>query len=201
MLGRAEPVRRDCGRQVEERTQAERLVTLNPPEPFFAHPFPFRAFVSHSSRDSELVIALHERLHAVGIELYLAEHDVRPGSALSAKVQSAIERSHTVIVLLTENAANSAYVQQEIGYALRCGRPVIPLVEARVSKDSLAMLEGCEYIPLDPSDPAKAFKDAEAYLERLKSQKEWKDLAVALMVIGGVIFLMSGGQSGGSSLA
>jgi hypothetical protein len=196
---RTRPGRRSHRSHVQQCAQVGWLVRANAPEPLFAHPFPFRVFLSHSSKDIDLVATLHDRVRGVGIDLYLAEHDVRPGALLSTKVQSAIERSHAVIVLLTEAAANSAYVQQEIGYALRCDRPVVPLVEAGLPVGSLAMLQGREFIPLNPADPVKGFEDAEKYLERLKDRKEWRDLAVALVVIGGIIFLTSG-ENGGASL-
>jgi hypothetical protein len=172
-----------------------------PGEDPFVSPFPFRAFLSHSNADADLTSALRERLEGVGVELYLAEHDVRPGTLLSEKVQRAIARSHALIVLLTKVAADSAFVQQEIGYGLSCGVPVVPLVELHVPPSKLAMLEGREYIVLDRANPEKALNDAESYLNKLKGKKEWKDLGLTFMVIGAIIFLISGEGGGAGASA
>ena len=162
--------------------------------------FPFRAFLSHSSGDGELVTALDERLRGIGIDLYLAEHDVRPGTPISKKVRDAIERSHAVVVLLTTAAADSAFVQQEIGYALSCDRPVIPLVEARVPRNKLAMLEGREYLELDTKNPERAFRDAERYLTKKKARKELGDALVGFAVVSCLLYLLASGEAGAPSL-
>lgn len=91
---------------------------------------------------------------------------------LSAKVQQAIERSHCVVVLLTPAAADSAFVQQEIGYAIKCERPVICLVDSSVPDAKLGMLEGREYIHFGSHEPGQAISDAETYLTKLKDEKE-----------------------------
>jgi hypothetical protein len=158
--------------------------------------FWFQAFISHSSADTELVAALRTHAAGLGIGIYLAEHDLRPGLQLSKKVQQEIERSHAVVLLLTDAAASSAYVQQEIGYALRCRKEVIPLVERGLSPEKLAMLQGAEHIVLDPSNPDAAFERTRMYLERLKDRKDSIDTALALFLIAGIIYLWSSGEGG-----
>lgn len=163
--------------------------------------FWFRVFVSHSSRDEALLRGLQDNAAGLGIEIYLAEHDLRPGQQLSDKIQREIERSHAVIVLLTSAAADSSYVQQEIGYALKARRQVIPLVERGLPPEKLAMLQGKEYIELDPDDPDAAMQKASIYLESLKDRKDFIDAALATFVVGGLIYLWSSGESGLPPLA
>lgn len=158
--------------------------------------FWFRVFLSHSSKDAELVRALQANAAGLGVEIYLAEHDVRPGVDLSTKIQLQIERSHAVIVLLTASGADSDYVQQEIGYALKSRCPVIPLVETGLPARKLAMLNGKEYIEIDPDDPDAAVKKASAYLERLKDRKDFVDAAMAVLIVTAIIYLWAGGEGG-----
>lgn len=157
--------------------------------------FPFRAFLSHSSEDGALAKSMQQHVRAIGVELYLAEHDPQPGKQLSMKIRRAIERSHVVLVLLTKAGVASPYVQQEIGYALRCDLPVIPLVERGVPLEKLAMLQGLEYIEVDPSNPDTALHDSSKYLGRLKEKRDRTD-AVAFIVIGALIFLWGTGKGG-----
>lgn len=124
-----------------------------------------KVFLSHSSRDARAVLMFRDQAVAVGMDVYLAEHDVQPGESLADKVRDAIRRSDAVVVLLTKSGAASAYVQQEIGVAVDAGKPVIPIVETGVS--SLAMLEGREYISFDPKHPEGAIRDLTRVLTAL----------------------------------
>lgn len=112
-------------------------------------------FVSHSGKDRAYVDLLAKRLESAGCTAYLAEYDVSGvGHDLNQKLRSAIKQSDAMVVLLTLNAANSAIVREEIGFALGLGRAVIPLVEPEVANDPalLGMLQGIEHIPFDKNE-------------------------------------------------
>ncbi len=104
-------------------------------------------------------------MEALGISVYLAEHDPQPGTLLAKKVQAAIRRSHTVIVLITTTSINSAYVQQEIGIAHECRKPIIPIVEKGVDTRQLGILQGVEYLELDLDAPAGTMAKMTASLQ------------------------------------
>lgn len=113
-------------------------------------------FISHSSRDREWVELVQKRIEASGYGAYLAEYDLSGiGRDLSPKIQQAITNSAAVVVVLTQNAAGSSIVREEIGFALGKKKLVVPLVTAEVASDgaSLGMLSGREYIPFDIDNP------------------------------------------------
>jgi hypothetical protein len=60
-------------------------------------------FLSHSSKDSDWVDWMQKHAAALGVNLYLAEHEHRAGENLGEKVLSAIDRCIAMIVLLTSN--------------------------------------------------------------------------------------------------
>lgn len=91
-------------------------------------------------------------MEAMGIRCWVAEDHPEPGATLSAKIMTAVAESVAMIVLLTESARSSPYVQQEIGMALHASMPVIALVDQSVEMSDLAMLEGVEHIAFDPND-------------------------------------------------
>ncbi len=109
-------------------------------------------FCSHSSKDASWIAPLKNVVESVGHSIYLFEDDQRPGEYVPQKLQQAIERADVMLVFLTPNSERSNYVHQEIGYALRDRKPIIPLVEVGVSSEVLALLEGREYIPFDRSN-------------------------------------------------
>lgn len=118
---------------------------------------PFKVFISHSTADARQVEQLHLLLTASRIESYVCSHDHQAGRSLAEKLQAAIDRSDAVIVILTESSATSTYVAQEIGWALKGGKLVIPLVDQRIAAElDLGMLQGVEQIRFDPADPIPA---------------------------------------------
>jgi TIR domain len=78
----------------------------------------------------------------LGIKPYLAEHDVRPGENLADKIKPAIDASAAVVVLISDNSVAAQYVNQEIGYALKADKLIIPPCPAgdtgRAARDASA---------------------------------------------------------------
>jgi hypothetical protein len=109
-------------------------------------------FISHSNKDREWVELVRKRIEASGFRAYLAEYDIAGiGHELTPKIHEAVKASVAVVVVLTENAANSPIVREEIGFALGQSKLVIPLVTPAVAQNpaALGMLNGREYIPFD----------------------------------------------------
>ena len=161
----------------------------------------YRVFVSHASKDRKWVEWIKGRA-GPGVELWLAEHDPHPGTHLPTKVQQEIDRSHAVMVFITEAAQASPYVQQEIGWALKAKKPVIPVVQKGITGDDLAMLQGAEYVEFDFSDPETGRDALLSHLQLLAQKKKASDdLQTALLLIGalaivGILITSSGSDVG-----
>jgi hypothetical protein len=113
-------------------------------------------FLSHATADRDHVALVQRQIEALGITVYLAEHDPKPGSSIAAKVEEALERCHAVVVLITNNSVNSAYVQQEVGLARAHNKPILPIVDKSVDPATLGMLSEVERLELDVHQPAEA---------------------------------------------
>jgi hypothetical protein len=144
----------------------------------------FRIFLSHSEHDRQLCGELQASAAAAGVEVYLAEHDHRPGSDLAARVEAAIDRSNAVVVLVSSNSVNAPYVHQEIGYARKGGKLIVPLVQPAIPPTKLAMLQGLEYIPFDFDNPLAGHERLNTALRRLIDQqvaRKWQRELGAMM--------------------
>lgn len=94
---------------------------------------------------------------------------------------------------MSKKGATSPFVYQEIGYARKAKKLIIPLVEPGISSSQLAMLEGLEYIPFDFEDPRQGRAQLNQELKKLLDQQIAKSrqrealvaglLVVALLVI------------------
>jgi tetratricopeptide (TPR) repeat protein len=96
-------------------------------------------FISHSSKDDELVKALGKSLEIQGLETWTDSRRLVGGSELEPEIKKAIKQARAFIVVLSTNAFNSPWVLKEVEYALEMKKkkkkkyPVIPI-----------MLEGIE---------------------------------------------------------
>lgn len=143
----------------------------------------YKVFFSHSASDGAWAKWIAGQAQLVGIEVYLYEHDPQPGFPIAAKVQQRIRNSDALVVLLTPSGQASPYVQQEVGYAEAAGRLIIPLVWPGVESRSLAMLQGREYIPFDPRNPAASLPTLFSSLQTQKAKKEAGQAILALVLL------------------
>lgn len=153
----------------------------------------YSVFVSHSTRDQGLVMALANTLSKYGVGVRVAEWYIAAGQALSDRVRAQIKEADSIIVFLTANGTRSKWVHQEVGIALGANRLVIPLVEKGTPAEELAALQGREYIEYDSARPQDALDRAAGYVGSLKAKKEEKERA--LLAVGGIIaflLLLSG---------
>jgi hypothetical protein len=134
----------------------------------------YRIFLSHSSSDAECAKWIAATTQAVGIEVYLYEHDSQPGRLVAHKLKTAIQACDAFVVLLTSNSQFSPYVHQEIGAAKALNKPVIPLVQPGGSERGLAMLEGVEYIHFDLGDRQRGMSTLLDHLQKAKRNKEMR---------------------------
>lgn len=148
----------------------------------------YRVFISHSTRDQGLVITLANLLAHLGVEVFVAEWYLTPGEPLDRKVFSQIERADCVVVLLTQNGIRSNGVQQEVGYAVKANKLIIPLVEKGVDPKDLGTLQGREYIEYDPSEPQEALLKLSSYVKSLELKRAKRNKA--LLIAGGIMALL-----------
>ncbi|MEW5993803.1 MAG: toll/interleukin-1 receptor domain-containing protein [Candidatus Zixiibacteriota bacterium] len=145
----------------------------------------YRVFLSHSTRDQGLVIALAHLLTKLEVQVYVAEWHLTPGEPLAKKVLAEIRKSDCVVALLTRDGARSSWVHQEIGYSLEQGKLVIPIVEKGVSRKSLGALQGREIVEYDPNDYQETLIRLAHYVKASKLKKEEREKA--LLVVGGLL--------------
>ena len=156
-----------------------------------------KVFISHSTKDFNLVDVVGRYLNKYGIEAYLAERDYQPGKQLSQKIMLNIDTSNYFLVVYTINGEDSIYVQQEIGYWL--GRKkfndFIPLVAKGINPE--AFLCGVEYIEYDPINPELGIANVINYVNqqiKIKRKQLLIDAGVGLGIIGLatlIIYLLS----------
>lgn len=141
------------------------------------------------------MISLARLLSQFGVEPYVASWYLTPGERIDDKVFQQIQESDCVVALLTQSGTRSNWVNQEIGYAIREGRQIIPLVQKGTDHSDLGALQNRDYIEYDPREPQPALIKTSSYVGSLKLKKDEREKA--LLVAGGILaffLLLSEGE-------
>ncbi|WP_306058279.1 toll/interleukin-1 receptor domain-containing protein [Natronococcus wangiae] len=83
-------------------------------------------YVSHAPVDLDLVQDLFSTVRNFPVGVHVALEEVESGRSRK-RLEGRIANSNVVVAVLTERSADSRWVNQEIGYALAKGIPVLPL--------------------------------------------------------------------------
>jgi len=87
-----------------------------------------QVFVSHAPADLETVQELFASIRNLPFGVYVAMEEVEPGRSRH-NLEGRIRNSDVLVAVLTERAATNQWVNQEVGYAIAKGIPVVPLYE------------------------------------------------------------------------
>lgn len=129
----------------------------------------FQVFISYSTKDLDFARATRKALEESGIRAYLAEDTLLVGENLGV-VKTAIRSSDLLMVLWSPSARKSQWVQHEIGIALGCDRPVLPVItEKRTTPGgALGQVKWLDAV----GDPARALVSIQQTIAAWKARVE-----------------------------
>lgn len=84
-------------------------------------------FISYSSKEYDSAIKYRNAFIARGIDCWMAPESISVGSNYAIEIPKAIRGCKSVVFIMSENSQNSVWVQKEIGLAISCNKPVIPV--------------------------------------------------------------------------
>jgi hypothetical protein len=74
--------------------------------------------LSYATEDQDFAEKLHADLTSKGVSCWFAPHDLKVGDKLRDKVYKAIQRQDKLLIVLSEHAIGSAWVEEEVDAAL-----------------------------------------------------------------------------------
>jgi hypothetical protein len=86
----------------------------------------FDIMISYSHKDKVLCKQLYEELSKAGYRVWI-DFDQIHGNVMDAMAE-AIERSHTIIICMSEEYRKSNYCRAEAHYAFQCQRKIVPVL-------------------------------------------------------------------------
>lgn len=85
----------------------------------------FRVFLSHKAEVKKEASGLKERLYVYGVSAFVAHEDIHPTKEWQDEIESALSSMDAFVALMTDDFHDSLWTDQEVGYALGRGVPII----------------------------------------------------------------------------
>ncbi|WP_016954549.1 toll/interleukin-1 receptor domain-containing protein [Catenovulum agarivorans] len=129
----------------------------------------FDAFISHASRDYDLVAELVEFLEEQQLVCWLAPRNIPASAHYGAEIVKGIEQSQVLVLVLTEHSNHSSAVAKEVERAFSKGKKIIPLrlQDIAPSADLEFYISSCQWI--DSLEYASQQKSRYQLAEQIKS--------------------------------
>jgi len=97
-------------------------------------------FISHATRNDSRVEELRRHLELLEVQVWADHQNLTAGQFLAKEIRSKIEACDAFVAFLTQDAMNSAWVQEEIKHALKSKKTVIALLTPEVKIPALKPL-------------------------------------------------------------
>jgi hypothetical protein len=141
-----------------------------------------KCFISHASTDRSFVKReIVDSLEDIGFDVWFAEEDIQSANDWRKSIQSGLNSSDWVIIVMSQNSASSQWVKKEAAWAMkeRPGR-VLPILLSDCKLDDIHVrLPSIQYI-----DFRKQRKQAGRRLVRLLIDSEYNPFRRARAVNG-----------------
>jgi hypothetical protein len=92
----------------------------------------FRLFLSHKSDVKSKTARLREELRLFGISGFVAHEDIHPTKKWQDEIENALASMDGFVALLTDDFHESDWTDQEVGYALARGVPIIAVCLGKI---------------------------------------------------------------------
>lgn len=92
----------------------------------------YRVFLGHKAEVKKQTAELKERLLLYGVSCFVAHADIRPTKAWQDEIESALSTMDAFVALMTANFHESDWTDQEVGFAIARG---VPIISVKLGRD------------------------------------------------------------------
>ena len=93
----------------------------------------FRLFLSHRAEERAQTAQLKDRLAKFGVSAFVAHNDIHPNQAWQIEIENALATMDGLVALITPDFSKSIWTNQEIGFAVARGVPIVPVLLPDIS--------------------------------------------------------------------
>ena len=141
-------------------------------------------FIGHAHEDANVAQAFYKHLTAAGLRVFLDTASLAPGSQWSQKLREELRAAHTVLVLASRKAMQSAMVNQESGAATLNDKNVIPVVWDMDPAQLAGWLHEYQALDLRGDDAQQIRSRVESLVQKLAREKQQRQVIGAVALVG-----------------
>jgi hypothetical protein len=108
-----------------------------------------RCFLSHTSKHKTQAASLKVELLAYGCDVFVAHEDITPTLEWRSEIETALGSCHCLLALLTDDFHGSKWTDQESGFVLGRGLPVVSI---RAGTDPYGLMDKLQAVPFNQAD-------------------------------------------------
>ena len=126
-------------------------------------------FISYSTKNSEIAEKVHETLQSNGIKCWFAPSNIKTADYFAKEIIDGLNASRVVVLIFSEHAQASKYVNEEIGTAFSTNKRIVALkVDDSFPKDDMNFyLMSTQWLDASPSALEDSGSTIEDYYNRL----------------------------------
>ncbi len=125
-----------------------------------------RCFLSHTSNRKKRAASLKGQLEDYGCDVFVAHEDIEPTVVWLDEIQAALASCHCLIAWVTDDFHDSLWTDQEVGFVLGRGLPVVPI---RAGNDPYGLMGKLQAVPFKKAASSNV---AEAIFTALNGKNE-----------------------------
>lgn len=156
----------------------------------------FRLFLSHKSEVKKETAILKDSLRMFGVSCFVAHEDIHPTKAWQEEIESALASMDGLAALMTDSFHNSDWTDQEVGFAIARG---VPVIAVRLGKDPYGFIGKFQALPgkweTCAEDIAKILINNDrmfaAYIEALRNCSSFNEGNTLAKILSGIEKLSS----------
>ena len=132
-------------------------------------------FISYSTKNSEYANAIRKVLTDKGIQTWMAPGNIPVGSTYAGEITRALKGAAGLVLVLTDDAQNSEWVDREVERAINYGKPIVPIAlgELTLNDNFELYLGNKQIVPIHQlSEENKDFREILDLIRFLTSKPE-----------------------------
>lgn len=121
----------------------------------------YDVFISSSRKDDIILQKISTVLKTNGLTIFSPEENISAGEDFSESIIESIEASSVMLVLCTPNSMQSNWILNDVHFALRHNKPIIPIIvdNVKLPDHFLYHFNGYDYIHFDSSNPEQSIRN------------------------------------------
>jgi WD40 repeat protein len=138
-----------------------------------AHNLMTQVFLAYAHEDKAVMEKIRNSLRREGFTVWTNTTDIQTGETFEKAIQRGIEQADNIVYLLSPDALNSEYCQQELNYSLSLNKRIIPLQVRTTDPEQIpVVLRNLQYIDLTDNVKEEDYRLDENQLIKILHQEE-----------------------------